>query len=242
MTDDASSTDAGEYSEEYEVEKIVDMKKFPDGQEKYLVRWKGYPPEDSTWEPIENLDGCLEKLQEFLAKRHQEKKRLKEEKREREQQRMKEKSKHKHSSSSSKEHSKTEKVVEKEKPKQIPQQPRPPNPNENLFVFQNYGQPKFVQPQNIQWNNQKKEIHPLSLLFGIDQAYLEKCPQSILNGQCEPILVKDMKKVGSDYEVTAITNHPLAKEITLPLEVARKICPQLVISYMLKKWSLTIME
>ena len=40
--------------EEYEVENILDLEE-RDGEVKYLVKWKGYPPEENTWEPIAHL-------------------------------------------------------------------------------------------------------------------------------------------------------------------------------------------
>lgn len=35
---------------------------------KYKVRWKGYAPDDDTWEPEEHLKDCKEVLLEFRKK------------------------------------------------------------------------------------------------------------------------------------------------------------------------------
>ena len=40
--------------EEYEVAQIINSRKHR-GRIQYLVRWKGYGPEDNTWEPVANL-------------------------------------------------------------------------------------------------------------------------------------------------------------------------------------------
>uniref|UniRef100_A0A8D0CA49 M-phase phosphoprotein 8 n=1 Tax=Salvator merianae TaxID=96440 RepID=A0A8D0CA49_SALMN len=51
----------------YEVEKILDVKT-EDGKILYKVRWKGYSPDDDTWEPEEHLEDCKEVLLEFRKK------------------------------------------------------------------------------------------------------------------------------------------------------------------------------
>ncbi|QRW23764.1 Transposon Tf2-7 polyprotein [Rhizoctonia solani] len=50
--------------EEYTVERILDSKKVG-RQVKYLVKWKGYGPEDNTWEPKAHLANAPEKLAKF---------------------------------------------------------------------------------------------------------------------------------------------------------------------------------
>ena len=54
-----------EEEEEYEVETIIDKRKLL-GKVQYLVKWKGYERvEDRTWEPVENLSGSQNLVEEY---------------------------------------------------------------------------------------------------------------------------------------------------------------------------------
>ncbi|KAF8759770.1 reverse transcriptase [Rhizoctonia solani] len=53
-----------EGEEEYEVEQIIDSKK-QRGKWFYLIKWKGYGPEDNSWEPEELLEHSQEEIKQF---------------------------------------------------------------------------------------------------------------------------------------------------------------------------------
>ena len=48
----------------YYVEKILDRRKVNDRYE-YKIKWEGYPLNQSTWEPLENLQTAMELVNEF---------------------------------------------------------------------------------------------------------------------------------------------------------------------------------
>ena len=54
-----------EGGEEYDVEKVLAKRKRR-GKVQYLVSWVGYPPEENTWEPLENLPRAKEAIAEFV--------------------------------------------------------------------------------------------------------------------------------------------------------------------------------
>jgi hypothetical protein len=59
--------------EEYEVERVVAQRRVKRGRGRmrteYLIKWKGYPDWEMTWEGAEALTNAREAVQEFLASR-----------------------------------------------------------------------------------------------------------------------------------------------------------------------------
>lgn len=53
-------------SQEYEVEEILQAKE-ENGKHLYLVRWKGFPPANDTWEPFSNLTNATDAITKFWA-------------------------------------------------------------------------------------------------------------------------------------------------------------------------------
>ena len=52
------------YDDVYEVESIVDVREI-EGEIEYLIKWKGYPPSENTWEPKQSLGGCKHIIKRF---------------------------------------------------------------------------------------------------------------------------------------------------------------------------------
>jgi hypothetical protein len=55
----------------FEVESILDHRyrgRSSSRRVEYLIRWKGYPDSEATWEPIENLGGAYQSLTEYNEK------------------------------------------------------------------------------------------------------------------------------------------------------------------------------
>jgi len=53
---------------EYEVEEILAHRRRGRGHQ-YLVKWKGYGMEENTWEPLSNLWGAKDLVEEFSRRK-----------------------------------------------------------------------------------------------------------------------------------------------------------------------------
>ena len=60
-------------NDEYEVERIL-KHKWVNGWPLYLIKWKGYDTSENTWEPIANLKGCHQAMQEYQQQKGHSKK------------------------------------------------------------------------------------------------------------------------------------------------------------------------
>ena len=56
-------------NEEFEVEDILDKRTIRRKTE-YLIKWKGYPLHDATWEPIDHLGNAKDAIQHFESMEH----------------------------------------------------------------------------------------------------------------------------------------------------------------------------
>eukprot|EP00831_Metopus_contortus_P019387 TRINITY_DN18397_c0_g1_i1.p1 TRINITY_DN18397_c0_g1~~TRINITY_DN18397_c0_g1_i1.p1 ORF type:complete len:238 (-),score=71.82 TRINITY_DN18397_c0_g1_i1:198-911(-) len=52
----------------YEVEEILDKSVAPNGKVKYKVKWEGFPEEQATWEPVENLSNVPFMIENYEGK------------------------------------------------------------------------------------------------------------------------------------------------------------------------------
>jgi hypothetical protein len=67
MLDSDEEEDEKEEDEDYEVERILE-KKGTGKRLRYLVKWIGWPEEDNTWEPVENLTNAKDLISAFEEK------------------------------------------------------------------------------------------------------------------------------------------------------------------------------
>lgn len=68
-SENSESEEEDEEEEEFEVESIVKDRIFK-GKRQYLLKWKGYPNSENTWENEENLQ-CFELIKEYQRKKNE---------------------------------------------------------------------------------------------------------------------------------------------------------------------------
>ncbi|XP_048137358.1 DNA (cytosine-5)-methyltransferase CMT3-like isoform X2 [Rhodamnia argentea] len=76
--ENSEDDDGGSDGEVFDVEKVLaicygDPKEKGDKALYFKVSWKGYGPDENTWEPIDGLCNCCEKLKEFIIESHRSK-------------------------------------------------------------------------------------------------------------------------------------------------------------------------
>jgi len=62
--ENAPQSEEEEEEEEYVVEKILKHRVTKKGKVEYFLKWKGFPPEENTWEPADNLN-CPELIEQY---------------------------------------------------------------------------------------------------------------------------------------------------------------------------------
>jgi len=65
-TDDATTGGEEEEEAEFVVEKILTHRFNKKGKKEYYLKWKGFPEEENTWEPAENLN-CTDLVEAYEA-------------------------------------------------------------------------------------------------------------------------------------------------------------------------------
>lgn len=56
--------------EKYEVEAITEHYTTPGGRYRFLIKWKGYPQSQNTWEPLSALAGCQALLAAYSKRKN----------------------------------------------------------------------------------------------------------------------------------------------------------------------------
>jgi len=223
---------------EYEIESIIDVKRI-DGEKKYRVRWKGYSPEDDTWEPKESLDNCPEVIKEF-------KKRMKIRKYEKEKKDTIEKNPLP-SINEDVDSIHPQKVSKSIEPKNFLE---PTIEKEIVFEMKNLiDENKFdieEQIECIHFEFSKKDQNEPNN-YRKDNCTNLSNMYMLPNGYDYSFFLNEISNFDEPEAIIDIRNHKLKIEVRIrwvcsqntywiPFEVAQALFPQLLISFLLKKW------
>ena len=235
----------------YEVERLLEISQYK-GNFFWKVRWKNYQPEDDTFEPIENLNGCVGKIEEFCENEFKSQKNDIADNLDDyitkmlplyEKQVKEQKSKEKEEKSSQNIKQNTTKISkfpfqDELFPNKENEKKKSKAKDLNKFTFSQQKYPEFHHFSSRYLNSNMKNLLFLKP-FNIPQTIINRCPKRLIENQSEPQWIKSIKKSVTYYDVLVVFNNDeddSQKELWVPLEVAKHLCPQLVITYLLERW------
>ena len=229
----------------YEVEKILEISN-SGGNLQWKVRWKNYSPADDTWEPISNLSGCIHAVEKFCdAEFHKKrndfadnleqynskmlplyKERILEQKKENAK-------------------TKTNEIIQitsklpfqDELFPKVEEKQQLNITDQSEFSLSENDTPNFHDRRKRydQFNSDLLFLKPYNIL----QTVINRCPPRLLQNECEPLCIKSIRKSETYYDALTVFSDDDGNpkvDLWVPLEVAKHLYPQLVITYLLERW------
>lgn len=212
----------------YEVEKIID-RRIKKGKKEYLIKWKGYSENESTWEPLSHLKYIQEHVKEFNIQYNNNTKKIIEKRKEIEDEKKKKKSRERNKIKEEKENKKKKKEEDKKEKLIIEENNEKDKNNENKKDKKNneekreikekktsnklIGRKRKESEKQLKENNNKNEP-----LFQVDQSLEKILAIKLDNKNLIAVVERRMK------------NGKIDKEI-MSTEDLKKINPWILIDY-----------